>query len=66
MSLDVGIYVWVNDGAPHEPRSARLPRRPLSFIVEFIFVPMLVFMFVSGVCRMASLALLASLAARFR
>ena len=52
-------------GTPREPRFARLARRPLSLIVEFICVFMLVFMFVSAVGRLASLASLTSLGAHF-
>ena len=65
MCLHVGIYVCVSCEAPREPRFARLARRPLSLIVEFIRVFMLVFMFGSGVGRLASLATLASLDTRF-
>ena len=59
------IYVCVRGGAPRKPRFARLARRPLPLFVEFICVLMLVFLFVSGVRRLASLASLASPGAEF-
>ena len=63
--LHVCIYVCVRGRAPREPRCARLAGRKLSLIVELICVFMLVFMFVSGVGCLASLASLASLGTRF-
>ena len=64
MSLCSSSYLCQRWGA--SPALLRLPRSASASILEFISVFVVVIMFVSEVGRVASLALLASLGARFR
>ena len=63
--LHAGTCACVRGGAPREPRYAQLAQRPFLLIVEFMIVFIFVFMFVSGVGRLANLASFGSLGARF-